>query len=512
MENKKSIVVVGGGTAGWITLSYLSSVLDAEFTIIHSDEVDIIGVGESTTPTVNHVARAVGVNEQQWMRDSRATFKYGVDFYNFRHQGHRWFHSFDDLLPAQTFHVPLTHNGKQTVKKTITSAEYFLHLRNQDPATYNINWYNHHHGTLQYCLEHELSPFAQDGQQTIGDYPGYGYHINAFEFGNSLRTHTPADRFTEIIDTVVDVKYSDHGVQSLLLKSGRKITGDIFFDCTGWRRLLIGKLSQYKKYTGLQNNAAVVGPVTGIDTVKPATEAHAQDAGWIWVTPTMGRLASGHVYSNNHMTEQQAIDNMCEFWKRRGGEFQLRNCLKFDAGRLENISIGNVISNGLAQSFIEPLEATSVMITCVTAIEFARIYQRHNGWDQRASKIHNRQISKFLERTKDFVLYHYELSNRTDNDYWRGYQRADTAERLQEQVRQILQDISWCEQGQTLINGFNWVSMLTAFDVPYLHTLPNLSQHELQRYLTYSNTLCNHSRALVKNNKTVKQFLMDINQ
>ena len=512
MTNKKSIVVVGGGTAGWITLSYLSAVLDADFTIIHSNEIDIIGVGESTTPTVNHVAQAVGVNEAQWMRDSRATFKYGVDFYNFKHQGHRWFHSFDDLLPAQTFHRPLAHNGKQTLKKNLTSAEYFLHLRKQDPEKYNMGWYNHHHGPVQYCLDNELSPFAQDGEPTIGDYPGYAYHINAFEFGQSLRNHTPADKFTEIVDTVVDVEYADHGIRSLQLKSGRTITGDIFFDCTGFRRLLIGKLSSYKKYAGLQNNAAIFGSVSGIDTVKPATEAHAQAAGWIWQIPTVGRVGSGHVYSNDFMTEQQAIDTMCDFWQRRGGRFELQNSAKFDGGKLEHMSIGNVVSNGLAQSFIEPLEATSVMITCSTVIEFARIFQRHQDWNERTAKMHNRQMSRFLERTKDFVLYHYELSDRNDNEYWNSYKRSDTQERLSDQVRSFLNDIPWAEPGQTLMNGFNWVSMLTGFNAPYLHVLPQLTNAELERYLIYSDAVRGHSQALVKNNKTIRQFLNEINQ
>ena len=512
MTNKKSIVVVGGGTAGWITLSYLASVIDADFTIIHSDEIDIIGVGESTTPTVNHVARTVGVDEPKWMRDSHATFKYGIDKYNFNHHGHRWFHSFDDILPAQTFHRPLGHNGKQTLKKSLTSAHYFLHLRRQDPERYDINWYNNHHGPMQHCLDHELSPFAQDGEPTIGDYPGYAYHINAFEFGQSLRAHTPAERFTEIIDTVVNVEYSDHGVKSLLLKSGRTITGDIFFDCTGWKRLLIGRLSKFKKYAGLQNNAAIFGSVTGIDTVTPATQCHAQDAGWIWQIPTVNRVGSGHVYSNNHMTEQQAIDTMCDFWEKRGGKFHLQNSAKFDGGRLENMSVGNVISNGLSQSFIEPLEATSVMITCSSAIEFARIYQRCGGWDEYASKMHNRHMSRFLERTKDFVLFHYELSNRTDTDYWNDYKRDDTLERFSDQLKIFLNEIPWCEPGQSLINGFNWLSLLVGFGAPYLHTLPTVSQHELNRYLAYSEAVRSHSEALVRNNKTIRQFLNEINQ
>ncbi len=511
MTNRKSIVVVGGGTAGWITLSYLSAVLDADFTIVHSNEIDIIGVGESTTPTIQHVAKTVGVNERQWMQDSRATFKYGVDFYDFKHQGHRWLHSFDDMLPSQTFHRPLSHNGKQTLKKTTTSAEYFLHLRQQDPAKYNIDWYNHHHGPIQYCLDQELSPFAQDGEPTIGDYPGYAYHINAWEFGQSLRNHTPSDRFTEIVDTVVNVEYADHGVHSLQLKSGRVVTGDIFFDCTGFRRLLTEKLTKFKPYENLINNSAVWGPVK-TQLYRPSTVSIATDNGWIWETPTVGQVGSGYVFCDSFISEQQAIDYLTEHWRKKGQVWKPLKSVKFQSGRLEQIAVKNVVSNGLGQSFIEPLEATSIMVTCSTVIEFARIFQHHQDWSEHTARMHNRQMSKFLERTKDFVLYHYELSDRCKNDYWNSYKRADTIERLSSQVHQYLKDITWAEPGQTLINGFNWVSLLTGFGAPYLHPLPELTKEELNRYLIYSETLRNHSQSLVRHNVSIKQFLNKINQ
>ena len=152
------------------------------------------------------------------------------------------------------------------------------------------------------------------------------------------------------------------------------------------------------------------------------------------------------------------------------------------------------------------------MITCSTVIEFARIFQRHQDWNERTAKMHNRQMSRFLERTKDFVLYHYELSDRNDNEYWNSYKRSDTQERLSDQVRSFLNDIPWAEPGQTLMNGFNWVSMLTGFNAPYLHVLPQLTNAELERYLIYSDAVRGHSQALVKNNKTIRQFLNEINQ
>ena len=117
------ICVVGGGSAGWITLSYLVATIDAEITIVHSDEVDPIGVGESTTPTIKHVADTVGVDEKEWMKDAKATFKYGVEFHDWVKPGSRWLHSFDDMIPHQSFNRPITENGKELYKKELTSVD-----------------------------------------------------------------------------------------------------------------------------------------------------------------------------------------------------------------------------------------------------------------------------------------------------------------------------------------------------------------------------------------------------
>ena len=125
----KKIIVVGGGTAGWITLAYLAATVDAELIIVHSDEVNIIGVGESTTPIVKNVADTIGLDDRTWMRDGRATFKYGIDFNDFNTIGKRWRHLYDDLLPAQIYSNPLIDNGKITFDNSQTSVEYFLSQR-----------------------------------------------------------------------------------------------------------------------------------------------------------------------------------------------------------------------------------------------------------------------------------------------------------------------------------------------------------------------------------------------
>jgi tryptophan 6-halogenase len=501
---KKSVCIVGGGTAGWITLSYLAATTDLDLTIIHSDEIDIIGVGESTTPAVRHVAKMVGLDETVWMKDGLSTYKYGIDFQNWNTPGSRWFHSFDDLLPAQAFSQPLSNNGYTKYKRELTSIEYFLTLRQLNPNLYNTDTFNRLHGSHQFLLENQLSPYSTDNTTNIGDFPGYAYHINAYEFGQSLRKHTSADKFKEIVSTVTDINYNEHGISKLILKDGAEIVADVFIDCTGFRRLLTEKLTTFKEYTDLVNDRVIFGPVKNLQLYKPATEAVAQDAGWVWVTPTVGQVGTGYVYSSAFTSDDTAVKVMKDYWTSRGHKWEPVKQLKFTGGRLKDIAVKNVISNGLGQSFLEPLEATSVMITCITAIEFANQYNKHKTWNEKSSLVLNKVITNLLEHTKDFVRYHYELTDRTDTEYWRSVRRSTA-------VQEVSDIIDIRVKKESLLNGFNWASMLVGYDKQYTNKLPELTSTQLDNYIHYTNMLKQHYEYLVKNNLTIKQRLEQIN-
>ena len=500
---KKSVCIVGGGTAGWITLSYLAATTDLDLTIIHSDEIDIIGVGESTTPAVRHVAKMVGLDETAWMRDAKATYKYGIDFQDWIRPGSVWFHSFDDQMSAQQFHQPLSQNGRFHYKRELSSVEYFLNLRSKDPK-YDIDLFNRFHGSQQFLLDHQLSPYSLDGQENIGLFPGQAYHINAFEFGQSLRKHTNPERFTEIRATITEVKVNEQGIDKLVLEDGREITADIYFDCTGFNRLLSQHLTSFKKYEDLINNRAVFGEVKGFQSYKPATEAIAQRAGWIWAIPTWGQVGSGHVFCSDFMTDDDAVDTIVNHWRQRGYEYKPRKVIKFTGGRLHDIAIKNLISNGLGQSFIEPLEATSVMITCVTAIEFSKQYNKHQSWDIKSARVLDTVMKNLLEHTKDFVRYHYELSDRTDSDYWMQVRRPEALQEVSDMIDQRVKK-------ETLLNGFNWASMLVGYEKPYVNQVSNISNRQLEEYLHYVEMMKNHYEFLCRDNLTIKQRLEQIN-
>lgn len=508
IENKKpKLCVVGGGTAGWITLAYLVATVDADFTIIHSEEIDPIGVGESTTPTIKHVAETCGVDEFTWMRDANATFKYGVHYQDWNRPGSSWFHCFDDLLPHQNWTRAPFENGKRLVDKELTSVEYFLkHYKT------GSEFFNRSQGASHYLWHEKLSPFDQLGQANTSRYPGYAYHVDASKFGDSLRRNTDPTKYQEIVNTVTDVRIGEHGIESLLLKDGTTITADLYFDCTGFKRLLIDKLTKWEPYSKLVNNAAVFGRVVGRNSDNATTIAHAQPVGWIWTIPTWQNTGSGYVYSDQYINDDQAVDHMTKYWKQQGHDWEPAKQIKFVGGRQQHCSIKNVVANGLSQSFVEPLEATSIMVTCSTVVKFVELYKRNNSIiDAGLIRMHDRVIEKFLLHMKNFVVYHYALNGRQDTAYWLDHQDANASKEVSEKIKELLSQ-PWLQPGETAYNQWNWASMLLGYDKLYSEDLPDIPDVHIENYVDYTESLIHNYKRMLGKNITVADMLRKIHQ
>jgi hypothetical protein len=506
-NTRPRICVVGGGSAGWITLSYLAATIDADFTIIHSEEIDIVGVGESTTPTIKHVAETVGISELDWIRGGRATIKYGINFTNWNSVGSTWFHSFDDLIPADCFHRTLLDNGKELFASELTSVDYYL-------AQYGQDWhrFNRTQGAQQFLLDHKLSPFNQHGESNVSRYPGYAYHVNAFEFGNTLRRHTPANRYREIKQKIRQVVTGEQGVDHLLLEDGTEIRADLFFDCSGFHRLLISQLSEWKDFDGLINDSAMWGPIKDVFTDVPATEAAAQDVGWIWATPTYNQIGSGYVYSSDHISEDQAHAVITRFWKDRGHHWEPIRSARFRAGHFAPIGVKNVISNGLCQSFVEPLEATSIMVTCHTVVNFVNLYRRNlNTIDHKLVDLHARTMSRFLTHMKEFIVNHYRLSSRRDTQYWRDVTDEQSVKAVSDVIART-KGRRWLNSGETAYNQFNWASMLLGYDKTYANPVAEIAPDRMQEYLEYTQQLIANYERLLRNNIPIAEFLHEVHR
>ena len=327
----------------------------------------------------------------------------------------------------------------------------------------------------------------------------------------SLRNHLDPERYQEIQATVVDINRNDHGITSLQLDNGTVIAGDVFIDCTGFKKLLIGSMTDFVPHPKLLNNAAVWGQVKGYNSDRPSTVSTAQQCGWIWEIPTWGQMGSGHVYCNEFATEQQAIDTISQYWEKQGFVWYHDKSVKFQSGRLREIACGNVIANGLGQSFIEPLEATSIMITCVTAINISKVYNKHKSWDSKSSKLLSTYMDRFIESTMEFVSAHYTLSDRCDTEYWRAYDRRGALELVSSLIEQQF-NRGWAAPDETTLNGYNWTNMLIGYNKPYLGKLPVFSQEQLDNYEFYTSQLMENYRWLYRNNKTIAQRLKEIHE
>lgn len=506
-KNKPKICVVGGGTAGWITLAYLASTVDADLTIIHSDEIDIIGVGESTTPTIKHVAETCGVDEFTWMRDGQATFKYGLHLKDWNRAGSSWFHCFDDMIPEQNWTTSPFESGKRLSSKQLTSVDYYLKKYKKDSE-----FFNRSQGSSHYLWQHKLSPYNRLFESNVSRYPGYSYHINAFNFGNSLRRNIDSSKYREIVNTIVDVRVNEQGIDSLLLKDGQEIRADLYFDCSGFAKLLIGKFSEWNPYEGLINDRAVFGLVRGRNSDDPSTTAHAQPVGWIWAIPTWGNTGSGYVYSSHHISEDQAVEHMRSYWRKQGYTWELHRSLKFQSGRQRYCSIKNVVANGLSQSFVEPLEATSVMVTCSTIVKFVELYKRNNNKiDDGLIRLHAKVIEKFLSHMKNFVVYHYRLTDRNDTAYWRDVQDISSVEAVSQKIKELFSS-PWLEPGETAFNQWNWASMLLGYEKPYTADLPEISDLHLEYYKNYTNNLINSYEQMLSTNIPISELLRHIHE
>ena len=502
------VIVVGGGTAGWVSLAYLSATTDAELTIIHSEEVDNLGVGESTTPTIKHVAEVCGIDEVKWMKNAKASYKYGIEFLDFNNKGSRWLHNFDDLLPGQSFHTPTTEFGKNIFKKEISSVEYFLHQRIHDKK-YNSDWFNTSQGGSQLLVDKQLSPYNENGIVNFNKFPGYSYHINAHEFGSSLRDNVPTDRYTEIKSTIKNVEYDEKGVKSLTLDDGSKISADLYIDCSGFKRILIDKLTTFNPYKGLINNAAVWGSVK-TQSYRPSTISVAQKYGWIWETPTWGQIGSGYVFCDDFISVNNAEKYMIQYWKSKGYDWKPKKSVKFNSGSLDSIAVKNVVSNGLGQSFIEPLEATSIMVICVTVKNISKLINKNKIWGIKESLIFSKVMKKFLNETMEYVLGHYTLSNRNDTEYWRAYDKTNAVKMTSDMIKSKLNN-GWVHHGETNLNLYNWASMLVGYDKPYINQLPKLTHNQIKEYEFFTSQLISNYTYHYKNNVSVKSRLDYIN-
>ncbi len=395
------VVVLGGGSAGWIAACLLAKEWGADrVTVIESPEIGIIGVGEGSTPQLKAFFDHLGIAETEWMSACDATYKLGIRFsgWSERPGFESYFHPF--WCPVDLHTEPgFTHNCA-------------LARRGFQVPAHPDGWF------LAACL-------TADGK---GPHPAphfpfppsYGYHFDAFKLGAFLRDWAVARGVSHLPRKVSDVALTADGdVAALVLEDGERVEGDVFVDCSGFRSLIMQQAlgEPFVSYAdALFNDRAVVLPTAPSEDFRPQTEALAMRAGWRWAIPLTTRTGNGYVYSSRYISDAEAE---AELRAATGvGEEVPARKLEMKVGRVERSWHRNCLVAGLAQGFVEPLEATALHIVMATALDFTKAYVA-GGFTPQHRDAFNASIAARYDGIRDYIVAHYRMNQRSDIGYWR---------------------------------------------------------------------------------------------
>ena len=402
----RSVVIVGGGTAGWMAASAIVKAFDTpdasaalNITVVESDAIATVGVGEATVPTIRQFVRTVGLDEADFMAATGATIKLGIEFRDWSAPGSRFFHGFGDYGPSVRGQPYRQHLFRLHAAGRIESMEAW---------------------SLPSIMAREgrFAPPVSDPRSVLSSF-AYAYQFDAGLFARRLRTLAEDAGVVRVEGRIVDAEIADGLVGAVRLEDGRRLEADLFIDCSGFRGLLIeGALKAgYEEWTRwLPCDRAVALPCPLSRPPGPFTTATAMTAGWRWRIPLQHRVGAGHVYSSAFMKDQDALDALVQNLESPPTEEP--NFLRFVTGRRRSAWKGNVVSVGLASGFIEPLESTSISLIQSSIGRLLELFPDRD-FDPVLVTEYNRRTAQDFERVRDFIIAHYHLAGRTDGEMWR---------------------------------------------------------------------------------------------
>jgi tryptophan halogenase len=426
MSTIDDILIVGGGTAGWLTATYLARHLGANrpggvrVTLIESSDIGILGVGEATFPTILKTLASIGIDEARFMRNSSATFKQGIRFVdwvrppeNGRH-GH-YYHPFQ--LP-RPFQVP----GEGSPLELLP---YWL----MGEAAPGVSF------AAAVSLQEAVCDAGRSPKRlTDAGYRGplnYAFHLDAGKFATFLAEVGQELGVRRLIGTVEKVNLDESGaIASLVSKEHGELRAGLYVDCTGFRGQLIGDALGVKfqpKNDIVFNDRAVAMQVPYLrttDPIAPYTISTAHEAGWTWDIGLDQRRGVGYVYSSRYTDDTRAEEILRQYIGPAAGGLNARK-LKFPIGWRERHWHRNCVAVGLAGGFMEPLESTGILLIEAAIYMLAAYFPRTGGMEE-AANLYNRLMTKRYERILDFIKMHYCISQRRDTDYWRDNTKPET--------------------------------------------------------------------------------------
>lgn len=407
MHKVNSLLIVGGGSSGWMAAAYFSKLFpDLLVTLIESKNIPVIGVGEATVPFLNLFLSRIGYSDpQSWMPACDATYKTGILFENWYEKGDRYWHPFDYLDYVDVGH----HTGH---------CWYTWYRNNESEFQSRRSFYEAFFPSALLNAEGYKAPSFRE----------FAYHFDAHLFGEFLRSASPQVRHVQ--DDVLDVILAENGeIASLRTAEHGDLRADLYLDCTGFRRRLISRAAPSQGFHSYAqslfcDSAVVIRiPYAAADNrekiIHPFVKASAQTAGWIWSIPLYSRMSSGYVYSSKYLSEEDAESELRRYWKGKNLDGIDSLKIRFETGKLSFTWVKNCIAIGLAGGFIEPLESTGLAITQI-GIEMAASMLDARCYDQEIVDRYNAHLSKFYTDIMEFIISHYAFTSREDTPFWRA--------------------------------------------------------------------------------------------
>ena len=431
MNAKTKVVVAGGGTSGWLTAYSLNARLGAllDITLIESDQIGTVGVGEATIPTMRTFHRLVGIDEQEFMAATQATFKLGIMFDNWGQQGDSYIHSFGEI--GQRSWMAEFH-------------EFWLEAKVQGFG-----------GSLEdYCLELKAAK-ANKFATHVGKKPlNFAYHMNATAYAAYFRKKSEAAGVKRIEGRITQVQNDQTGnISSLILEGGEHVSGDVFIDCTGFRALLIGDNLdvEYEDWSHLlAADSAIAVQTQAVEAPRPYTRAIAHSAAWQWRIPLQNRVGNGIVYSSQFLSDDEARSTLLA--NLSGETITEPRQLRFKTGRRKKTWHLNCIAIGLSSGFLEPLESTSIHLVTTAILRLMKLFPFGGNTTLLAEQF-NRESQLELETARDFVILHYHLTQRKDSPFWDHYRTMQIPDSLVHRMAMFRE------------NGYAWPDDVSLFRV-----------------------------------------------
>ncbi len=441
----RNVVIVGGGTAGWMAAAALARLQHngiTKVTLIESDEIGIVGVGEATIPPIKAFNAMLGVDENEFLVSTQGSFKLGIEFEGWRRAGERYLHPFGAYgsdIEGVKFH------------------QLWLALRSKG-MTNPIGDFNLCEVASRGSRFDRPSADSRDARSTLD----YAYHFDAGLYAQFLRRYAESRGAVRREGKIVEVKqHAESGfIEAVMLADGSRVDGDLFIDCSGFAGLLIEQTlnTGYDDWSHwLPCNSAVAVPSARAEPLLPYTRATARDAGWQWRIPLQHRTGNGHVYCNQFISDDEAAAILLA--NLDGEALGEPRQLRFQTGRRKRAWNKNVVSLGLASGFMEPLESTSIHLVQTGISKLLSLFPTRRFVEHERDE-YNRLTQIEWEHIRDFLILHYHVNERSGSEFWRLCATMDIPKTLRRKITLFKGAGRLFRYNDELFTDSNWTAVM----------------------------------------------------